>query len=314
MEARTRYMVGLSAKLPFGEMEVQREQNKSLGARLVNLLVTLVIAYLLALVAIRLFESHLIFFPNYPGRLEGDWHPRNLPVEDVWLNSSDGTRLHAWWIPNDHAKFTFLAFHGNASNIANRAEVYEFLRDTPANVFALEYRGYGKSEGKPSEAGIYRDADAAYQYLVDTEAIPPKSIVSFGQSLGTAVAANLAASREVGAVVLEAPFPSASVLARKLFWFFPGIELFVRGQLNTAARLNETSAPILIVHCTEDRVIPFQFGQAVYSSAPSHKRFLQIEGMCHEEPSLIAPAKYHAALQDFLQAIEPSSNSSVPGS
>jgi uncharacterized protein len=313
MEARTRYMVGLSAKLPFGEMEVQREQNKSLGARLVNLLVTLVIAYLLALVAIRLFESHLIFFPNYPGRLEGDWHPRNLPVEDVWLNSSDGTRLHAWWIPNDHAKFTFLAFHGNASNIANRAEVYEFLRDTPANVFALEYRGYGKSEGKPSEAGIYRDADAAYQYLVNREAIAPKSIVSFGQSLGTAVAANLAARREVGAVVLEAPFPSASVLARKLFWFFPGIELLIRGQLNTAARLNETSVPILIVHCTEDRVIPFQFGQAVYNSAPSHKRFLQIDGRCHEESSLIAPTKYRAALQDFLDTIEPPSYSSVTG-
>ena len=157
-------------------MEVQREQNKSLGARLVNLLVTVVIAYVLALVAIRLFESHLIFFPNYPGRLEGDWHPRNLPVQDVWLSSSDGTRLHAWWMPKDHAKFTFLAFHGNASNIANRAEVYEFLRGTPANVFALEYRGYGHSEGKPSEAGIYRDADAAYQYLVDTEAIAPRSI------------------------------------------------------------------------------------------------------------------------------------------
>ena len=93
-------------------MEVQREQNKSLGARLVNLLVTVVIAYVLALVAIRLFESHLIFFPNYPGRLEGDWHPRNLPVQDVWLSSSDGTRLHAWWMPKDHAKFTFLAFHG----------------------------------------------------------------------------------------------------------------------------------------------------------------------------------------------------------
>jgi fermentation-respiration switch protein FrsA (DUF1100 family) len=292
-------------------MEVQREQNKSVGARLVNLLVTIVIAYVLALVAIRLFESHLIFFPNYPGRLEGDWHPRKLPVQDVWLKSSDGTRLHAWWIPNDHAKFTFLAFHGNASNIANRAEVYEFLRETPANVFALEYRGYGKSEGKPSEVGIYRDADAAYQYLVDTEGIAPKSLVSFGQSLGTTLAASLAARREVGAVVLEAPFPSASVLARKLFWFFPGIELLVRGQLNTAARLNETSVPILIVHCTEDPVIPFQFGRAVYNSAPPHKRFLQIDGMCHEESSVIAPAKYRAALQDFLNTVEPSPYSNL---
>ena len=271
MEARTSIRWDFPLNYLSAKWKCPREQNKCLGARLVNLLVTLFIAYVLALVAIRLFESHLIFFPNYPGRLEGDWHPRNLPVQDVWLSCSDGTRLHAWWIPNHRAKFTFLAFHGNASNIANRAEVYEFLRDTPANVFALEYRGYGHSEGKPSEAGIYRDADAAYQYLVDTEAIAPKSIVSFGQSLGTAVAANLAARREVGAVVLEAPFPSASALARKLFWFFPGIEFLVRGQLNTAARLNETSVPILIVHCTEDPVIPFQFGQAVFNSAPSQE-------------------------------------------
>ena len=157
-----------------------------------SLLLTLLIGYLIALLTLRMFESHLLFFPDYPGRLEGDWHPRTLPVEDVWLKSADGTKLHAWWIPNKEAKFTFLAFHGNASNIANRASVYEFLRDTPANVFALEYRGYGHSEGKQSESGIYLDAEAAHQYLVDVQKIDPKAIISFGQSLGTAVAANLA--------------------------------------------------------------------------------------------------------------------------
>jgi hypothetical protein len=101
--------------------------NKPLGTRLMRFLVTILIAYLIALVAIRLFESHFLFFPNYPGRLEGDWHPRNLPIQDIWLTSSDSTRLHAWWILNDQAKFTFLAFHGKASNIANRAPTYEFL-------------------------------------------------------------------------------------------------------------------------------------------------------------------------------------------
>jgi fermentation-respiration switch protein FrsA (DUF1100 family) len=286
-------------------MEMPRAQKTSLGSRLVNLLFTLFIAYVLALVAIRLFEPHLIFFPNYPGRLEGDWRPRNLPIQEIWLRSSDDTKLHAWWIPNPQAKFTFVAFHGNASNIANRAAVYEFLRDTPANVFALEYRGYGQSEGKPSEAGFYRDADAAYQYLVNTQAIAPKSIVSFGQSLGTAVAANLAARREVGALVMEAPFPSASLLARKLLWFFPGIEVLVRGQFNTAARLTAISAPILVVHCTHDPVVPFQFGQVVYSAAGNPKRFFQVNGLCHEEASLVAPAQYRSALQDFLGRISP---------
>src|SRR5467141_5036842 len=94
---------------------------KPFHRRLLSHFLTIVVAYLLVLALVRMFESHLIFFPNYPGRLDGDWHPRALPVQDVWLTASDGVKLHAWWIPHDNAKFTFLAFHGNASNMANRA-------------------------------------------------------------------------------------------------------------------------------------------------------------------------------------------------
>ena len=284
-------------------MEIKDEAAPPLGRRIVSLLLTLLIGYLIALVVLRLFEPHLIFFPNYPGRLEGNWHPRELTVEDVWLKASDGTKLHAWWIPNRDAKFTFLAFHGNASNIANRASVYEFLRSTPANVLALEYRGYGHSEGNPSESGIYLDAEAAHEYLVDVQKIDPKSIISFGQSLGTAVAANVASRLPVAAVILEAPFPSASALARKLFWFLPGIQYFVHGQLNTAVRLQRARVPLLVVHCTQDPVIPFEFGQAVYDRAPEPKRFLKIENLCHEEASIVAPERYREALNAFLATL-----------
>ena len=158
-------------------MEVPNASRKS--SRLLNLLLTILVAYVLVLALVRVFESRLIFFPNYPDRLDGDWHPRALPVQDVWLTASDGVKLHAWWIPHDSAKFTFLAFHGNASNMANRAPIYEFLRSTPANVFALEYRGYGRSEGKPGEAGVYHDAEAAYEYLVNTKFIDRRVIISF---------------------------------------------------------------------------------------------------------------------------------------
>jgi uncharacterized protein len=284
-------------------MEISVARNKSLGARFLNFLLTIAIGYILALVFVRIFESHFIFFPNVPGRLQGDWHPRALPVQDVWLTSSDGTKLHGWWIPQDHAKFTFLAFHGNAANIANRAPVYAFLRDTPANVFALEYSGYGRSEGKPSEAALYRDADAAYQHLVKTRGIAPQTIISFGQSLGTAVAANLAAHRQVAAIILEAPFPSASHMARQSFWFLPGISLLVRGQLDTAARLQQSTAPLLIVQCTQDPVIPIHFGQAVYNAARPPKQFLEITSYCHEESSLVAPTQYRAALENFLATL-----------
>src|SRR5208282_4491381 len=151
-----------------GEMEFSQSRTKHLRKRRSMFLLYILLAYVLLLVLVRLFERRMIFFPDYPGRLEGYWHPRKLGPEDVWITAADGTRLHAWWVPNANAKFTFLAFHGNASNIANRAPTYEFLRDTPANVLALEYRGYGHSEGKPTEAGLYLDAEAAYQYLVNT--------------------------------------------------------------------------------------------------------------------------------------------------
>lgn len=266
-------------------------------------LLYILVAYALLLALVRIFEHRMVFFPDYPGRLEGDWHPHPLAPEDVWLTASDGTRLHSWWIRNANAKFTFLAFHGNASNIANRAPTYEFLNDTPANVFALEYRGYGHSEGKPSEVGLYLDAEAAYQYLVNTKRLDPKSILLFGQSLGTAVATHLAARHRVGGLILEAPFPSASRVASKIFWFLPGLSILVHSQFDTQSNLKKITSPILIVQCTQDPVLPFEFGREVYDSARTPKHFLQVDGECHEESSLIAPIQYRSALKDFLASL-----------
>jgi len=284
-------------------MESTRNRIKYVLNRLSMFLLYLFVAYALLLIVMRLFEHRMIFFPDYRSRLEGDWHPRTLNPEDVWLTASDGTKLHAWWISSPAAKFTFLAFHGNASNIANRAPTYEFLRDTPANILAVEYRGYGHSGGKPSEGGLYIDAEAAYQFLVSTKHIDPKSIVSFGQSLGTAVAANLAAHRKVGGLILEAPLPSASRVASKIYWFLPGLSLLVHSQFDTVSKLKQITSPILVVHCTQDPVLPFQFGQEVYNAAPSPKRFLRIDGECHEESSLIAPERYRSTLHEFLGSL-----------
>lgn len=274
---------------------------------MLNFLLTIIVAYAIVLLVIRIFESHFIFFPNYPGRLEGDWHPADLPVADVQITTADQLTLRSWWIPNaDPAtKFTFLAFHGNASNIANRTDIYRFLHETPANVLAVEYRGYGRSSGSPSESGIYRDADAAYQYLVDTQDIPPEGIIAFGQSLGTAVATDLASRRKVAALVLEAPFPSASAVARRSFAFLPGISLLVRGQLDTASKIQRINAPLLIVHCSDDPVIPFAMGEKVFAAAREPKFFLRIESSCHEEASLMSPARYRAALTQFLANLNP---------
>jgi uncharacterized protein len=275
-----------------------------IGKPLAAIFISLVATWLLILILARLFRARLIFFPNYPGRMAGDWNPRHLPFEDVWFETADGIKLHSWWIPNHEAKFTFLAFHGNAGNIADRADVYEFLQRLPANVLAVEYRGYGKSEGTPSEEGIYRDAEAGYEYLTLKKGIAPQTIISYGQSLGSVVATHLAAEKEVGGVVLEAPFPSASAVARDKFWFLPGSGLMAHSLLDTQRNLARISAPILIVHCTQDPVIPPKSSEEVYQEARPPKFILRIEGYCHEEASLIAPENYRATLLEFLRTID----------
>lgn len=272
--------------------------------RIPTILIGFLIAYAIILVTVRMFESRLIFFPNVPDRLEGDWNPPGLPVQDVWLTTSDGVKLHAWWIEAEGAKFTFLAFHGNASNIANRADIFKVLRDLPVNVLAVEYRGYGRSEGRPSETGLYRDAEAGLEYLEETKHIDPRTIVAYGQSLGSAVAAHLAAHKSVGGVILEAPFPSLTAMAQKALPFLPGAGIFVWRQFDTKSALAAIHVPVLVVHCTNDPVVPPEMGERVYAAAREPKSILRVNGYCHEEASLFAPNEYRDAVREFLKGIE----------
>jgi uncharacterized protein len=277
-------------------------------ARMRRLVLIFVLVYLGLSLLLLAFEKRLVFFPQIPGRLTGDWSPPGLAHEDVWLTASDGVRLHAWWIPGGAGDPpTFLCFHGNAANIAWRADFYRYLRGLPANVLALEYRGYGRSEGAASEQGIYRDADAAYSYLVRERGIPPRGIIALGQSLGTAVAAELAERRELGGVVLEAPFPSARALARRIYWFLPGLGWLIRSRFETSQNLERASrsfaAPLLVVHCTGDPVIPYAFGKEVYERAPEPKWFFSVSGQCHEEATLVDPQGVRRELLRFVERV-----------
>jgi hypothetical protein len=268
-------------------------------------IVSLVVTYAGLLLTLRLFESKLIFFPDFPGRMTGDWNPRNLPTkQDVTFPTSDGVKLHAWWVPAAGAEFTFVALHGNAANIANRADTYEFLYTLPVNVLALEYRGYGKSEGSPSEAGIYLDAQAAHDYLTGEQKIASRSIIAFGQSLGTAAAADLAVQREIGGLILEAPFPSARAIARRVYPFLPGISLVMSSKFDTAEKLSRVSVPVLVAHCVNDPVIAFGLGEETFRAAREPKTFLRIAGACHEEASFVAPDAYRAKLLSFLSQVK----------
>lgn len=273
---------------------------------MLSLLVTVGAVYVGLMVLFLLLEKQMIFFPNMPGRLVGNWQPAGLPVEDVRLTAEDGVSLHAWWIPAPGAQLTFAMFHGNAANLPNRAEIYRFVRSLPANVLAVEYRGYGKSEGTPSEQGLYLDALAAHDYLTHTRGVKARSIVVFGASLGSAVATDLASKREVGALVLEAPFPSTAAVARRIYWFLPGLGRLARSRFETAAKLSQVRAPLLIVHCTQDPVLPIALGEATWRARPD-ATFVRIEGVCHEDASLVDEFHYREALRALASSLSASS-------
>lgn len=270
---------------------------------MLTLLATVAALYLALVVLLLIFERNMVFLPQI-GRHSGDWAPPGLPIENVPLTTSDNVTLHAWWIPAPAAEFTFLMFHGNAANLPNRADIYRFFHALPANILAVDYRGYGRSEGSPTEAGVYLDARAAYDHLTRQRNIPAQRIIAFGASLGSAVAADLAAERPVAALIMEAPFPSAPAVARRVYPFLPGIGSLMRTRLDTAGKLARVRAPVLILHCTRDPVIAFSFGEATFAAAREPKHFARLDAACHEDACLAVPAAYRAALHNFLSTLQ----------
>jgi hypothetical protein len=259
----------------------------------------LLVALLLVILLIRVFEDQMVFFPE-PAR-DSDQTPAHVAVkvEGVFLTTSDGVKIHCWWAQAEGAQRTILYFHGNAGNLSLRLPNIGWLQQLPANVLAVDYRGYGKSEGQPTEQGVYRDAEAAYNYLVQERKIPPEQIVGLGQSLGTAVAVDVAAKKPVGAVILEAGFPSAKRVAQ-IAMRLPGVWLIMRSDFNSARKLKDVRAPVLVAHCRQDPVIPFVLGEELYAAANQPSRFVAYPGDCHEPLYTADPRDYAARLRAFL--------------
>jgi len=257
------------------------------------------VGLLLAVLLLRVFEERFIFFPDASRPSDLTPERAGVKVEDVFLTTSDGVKIHAWWVAAPGAARTILYFHGNAGNLSLRLPNIGWLQQLPVNVLAMDYRGYGKSEGRPTEEGVYRDAEAAYDYLVRERRIPPEQIVVLGQSLGTAVAVDLASKRSVAAVILEAGFPSAKRVAQQAMGL-PGLGWIIRVRFDSAAKLKNIHAPVLVAHCREDSVMPFVLGEELYAAANQPKQFVAYAGDCHEPLYAANPDDYAARLREFL--------------
>jgi fermentation-respiration switch protein FrsA (DUF1100 family) len=245
----------------------------------------------------RALETSLLF---HPIKANEGWvaPPATSLIEDVWLKATDGNRIHAWWLERDAARGVILFCHGNAGNLSYwRPEIVAFANKLGQSVLIFDYPGYGRSEGKPSEVGCYRAADAAYDWLVQSRQCAPGSITIFGESLGGGVATDLAVRKPHRALVLTKTFTSVPDMAKKMPIASVSTSL-VHNQFDNLQKIGHCSGPIFIAHGDHDRLIPLSQGQKLFQAAHEPKQFFLLKGSDHNDPY---PADFYVALAQFLK-------------
>jgi hypothetical protein len=243
-------------------------------------------------------ERQAVFQPApYP---LGNWQPAAIRPEECWFAAGDGTRLHGWYLPHPQPRATLLFCHGNAGNITLLADWLAVLnRQHGLSVMTLDYRGYGRSEGEPSEDGILQDARAARDWLARRQAIDPRDIVLMGQSLGGAVAIDLAAKDGARGLVVLSTFTALPDVALDHMPWLPAWWVMTM-RLNSLEKIGDYSGPVLVSHGDADEVIPYDHGVALYQACPGPKRFVTLSGGRNNDPQ---PVAYHQALAEFLAGL-----------
>lgn len=224
-----------------------------------------------------------------------------LQYEEVVFDTQDGLRIHGWYVPCTNARYTLLFCHGNAGNISHRLDSLSIFNALGMNCLIFDYRGYGHSQGKPTEKGTYLDAKAAYGWLVSQKTAQPKSILLFGRSLGAAVACQLATEIDCGGLVLESAFTSFADIGKHYYPVLP-VKLFARFDYDTLAKIPRVHCPIMIIHSPDDEIIPYSMGQKLYDAAGQPKQFLQIQGD-HNEGFIESKALYLNGWSNWLASL-----------
>lgn len=264
--------------------------------------VAIVVAAYGALLLILYFsQSRLLYYPSLPSRdIIATPDQIGLSFETQAFTTDDGITLHGWFLPVEKPRATLLFFHGNAGNISHRLDSLEIFHRLGLAVLIFDYRGFGQSEGRPTEQGNYRDAEAAWRLLTEQMKIPPGEILLFGRSLGAAMAAHLASRHPVRGLILESAFTSVPDMAADLYPLFP-VRWLSRFQFDTRAYLGSVTCPVLIVHSASDEIIPFTHGQQLYQAARQPKQFLEISGS-HNMGFLQSGNIYREGLERFITA------------
>ena len=258
----------------------------------------ILIVYLIVVLAMMYYETRLVY--PVPPLQAGDWHPTGFNYEDVLFESADGTKLQGWFVPGHSPSRVILYCHGNGADLSSFGELATTLSESlHAAVFVFDYRGYGHSQGRPSETGCIADGNAAQHWLAERTGVRPNDVVLIGRSLGSAVAVALAAENGARALVIENAFPTMTDVAALHYPWLP-IRLTMSNRYDNLSRIQRYTGPLLQSHGTQDEFIPLSFARRLFDVAPStNKRWLEFAGLRHNSAM---PHRYYDELAEFLNS------------
>jgi fermentation-respiration switch protein FrsA (DUF1100 family) len=266
-------------------------------------------AYAVLVLVLLMLEDRFLF---HPVRASQHWvePPAGFDVLDVELQSANGTLIDARWFPLAEAQGAVLICHSRAGNLSlelGQRDLLGWQGELGCSVFIFDYPGYGRSAGRPSEAGCYAAAKAAYDWLTQVQKVPAQRILIYGRSLGTAVAVDLASQRPHRALVLVAPFTSLPDVALGQIPFVPARQL-MHNRFPSVAKIGHCTQPVFMVHGTRDHQVPFALGERLFAAANEPKRLMSIAGAQHGD--CITPG-FFPALRLFLAEVESNKTSAT---
>lgn len=257
---------------------------------------TAIVVIVFFYVLVRYLEKTSIFYPSKTIEITPDRF--NLPFEDIMLKTEDGVKINGWLIKHPEAKCTLLFFHGNAGNISDRLMKLRFFHELGVNTFIIDYRGYGRSEGVPTEQGVYRDGRAAFDFIKGRPDLGNLPIVIYGGSLGGAVAIDVATHRPVSGLIVDSSITSAAAMSRRMYPVIPTFFLAVK--FDSKRKVQSLNIPKLFMHSTEDKVVPFLMGKELFDAAPEPKAFASLTGG-HNDAHIESKDKFLNAIEEFLK-------------
>jgi fermentation-respiration switch protein FrsA (DUF1100 family) len=226
-----------------------------------------------------------------------------LEYEKVQFKTADHLTLSGWYIPAKNAKFTLLFCHGNGGNISYALDSINIFYELGLNCLIFDYRGYGHSQGEPTEEGTYIDAQAAYDWLINEKKLKPSEIIICGKSIGGCIAAHLSSNAEAKGLIIESGFTSYADIGQKFYPYLP-VRPFARYNFNTSDYLKQVDCPVLLIHSRNDEIVPFEFGLRLYEEAAKEpKEFLEIYGN-HNDGFLYSGQIYRDGLTNWMEFLE----------